>query len=294
MPPLRPSVQGDLSEVCGTSVPRHGLSRSRPRQSIFQPRQFTAWVLGWCLMVPAFAWGETTMGTGTIVAAGFGYQVGEVSSITVKTYDVKSGAVLSDDTYELNVKEEGIARGPQPDERIFAGGVGPGATDLSNFVLRVYDAKTGKFQWEGNLNLTPQDAASPERLVSTLVPRRATVTRTASVPASASVPSFLLRALDSDTGGVMWEDEFTTDGRLRMDRIANRLVSDGNRAAGAHPSFDFRIRMLERDGLRLLWEDQVAQGNAGEEPQPEPVEDEARVLPTWPGWHERRTLEERI
>lgn len=294
MPPLILGAQLDQSDVCGKSVAGPEASCFTPPQSVFYSLKSLAWVIGWCLMGPAFAWGGTDIGEGTIVAAGFGYQVGEVSTITVKIYDVESGAVLSDDIYELNVKEDGIAKGPQPDERIFAGGVGPGATDLSNFVLRVYDARTGKFQWEGNLNLTPQDAVSSGQLVSTLVPRRATVTRIASVPASASVPSFLLRALDSATGGVMWEDEFTTDGRLRTDRIANRLASEGRRGAGAHPSFDFRIRMLERDGLRLLWEDQVAQGEADEEPQPEAVEDEARVLPTWPGGHERRMLEERI
>lgn len=246
-------------------------------------------------MGPApFAWGGTNHGEGTIVAAGFGSQIGDISTITVKTYDAESGVILSDDIYELNIKEEGLARGAQPNERIFAGGVGPGATDLSNFVVRVYDAKTGKFQWEGMLNLTPQDAAGPGHLVSTLEPRRATATRVASAPSSASAPSFLLRALDAVTGGLMWEDEFTTDGRSRTERIANRLVPEGRGAAGVYPSFEFSIRMFEREGRRLLWEDQVAQGGADEEPQLEPVEDEARVLPTWPGGYERHAREERI
>ncbi|MEC4889216.1 MAG: hypothetical protein RI101_04070 [Nitrospira sp.] len=294
MPLFRQGAQRHQSDVCGKSVSGQGVSRSTPLPSRSHSLKSFAWVLGWCLLGPAFAWGGTNPGAGTIVAAGFGYQAGDASTITVKTYDAESGEVLSDETYELNVKEEGIAKGMRPDERIFAGGVGPGATDLSNFVLRVYDAKTGKFQWEGNLNLTPQDAAGPGQRVSTLEPRRATVTRIASTSPSASAPSFLLRALDSSTGGLMWEDEFTTDGRLRMDRIANRLVSEGRRAALARPSFELHIRMFERDGRRLLWEDQVVQGDEDEEPQLEPVEDEARVLPTWPGGHERHRSEEKI
>jgi hypothetical protein len=85
----------------------------------------------------------------TVVAAGVGYENAETSTITVKTYDAENGAILSDETYELNVREDAASAGSQPRERIFAGGVGPGADGLSAFTLRVYDAATGKFLWEG-------------------------------------------------------------------------------------------------------------------------------------------------
>ena len=61
-----------------------------------------------------------------IVAAGVGYENAETSTITVKTYEAESGAILSDETYELNVREDTASAGSQPRERIFAGGVGPG------------------------------------------------------------------------------------------------------------------------------------------------------------------------
>ena len=115
-------------------------------------RAFVAVVLGLSFSIGQ-AWGEIgTEDKRAIVAAGFGYQIGTVSTIAVKVYDADSGDILSNETYELAVKEsDGVRsnRGP----RIFAGGVGLGATDLSNFVLRVYDANTGTFQWEGRLNL---------------------------------------------------------------------------------------------------------------------------------------------
>mgnify|MGYP003341451433 CR=1 FL=1 len=41
-----------------------------------------------------------------IVAAGFGYQNDVDSSITVKVYDAVSGEVLSEDVYELSIKED--------------------------------------------------------------------------------------------------------------------------------------------------------------------------------------------
>src|SRR5215467_3398917 len=92
------------------------------------------------------------------VAAGFGFQDTESSSITVKTYDAQSGEVLSADTYELDIKDDGPPSS-HPRTRIFAGGVGVGSEGLSEFILRVYDASNGQFLWEGRLN---QDAGSSE------------------------------------------------------------------------------------------------------------------------------------
>ncbi|MFO0706451.1 MAG: hypothetical protein U0412_06320 [Nitrospira sp.] len=240
--------------------------------------------LGSSLAVPALVWAGGEAPKPVIAAAGFGYQVGEVSTITVKIYNPQTGEVLSDESYELNVKEDQVGKSTGPQERIFAGGVGPGATDLSNFVLRVYDAKTGKFQWEGNLNLTPVDSGNVGQLVSTVTPRRATVTQVATKTSSGAQPSFLLRALDPETGGLVWEDEFSTDGqgRLRTDRIAYRPVATDDLPAELPHTFDFRIRMVDAEGRHVVWEDRFAQTETEEAVPAESIGDAARALPTWP------------
>lgn len=285
-----------LQSLTGAMSPKMQVPKLHASRRLRHSIKCLAWGLVSAMLAPSIAWSGSDPAKATIVAAGFGYQVGDVSTITVKIYDPQSGDVLSDDTYELNVKEESKGKGSQPQERIFAGGVGPGATDLSNFVLRVYDANTGKFQWEGNLNLTPRDAGSSGQLVSTLVPRRATVTKVSETATTASQPSFLLRALDSETGGLVWEDEFSTDGngRVRMERVADRLSAEDSAASGLSRSFDFRIRMFEADGRRLLWEDQFAQHDAEDEAQPESVEERAVELPTWSGQPGRQMLRELI
>ena len=114
-----------------------------------------------------------------VVAAGVGYENAETSTITVKTYDAETGAILSDETYELNVREDAASADSQPSERIFAGGVGPGADGLSAFTLRVYDSATGRFLWEGLLNLSAgdQESSSTHRVVAHLVAPQATVTQ---------------------------------------------------------------------------------------------------------------------
>lgn len=294
--PIMSWINRLLQSLTGVMSPKVQVKRLHASRRLRHSLKGLAWGLVSAMLAPSIAWSGTDAPKATIVAAGFGYEVGDVSTITVKIYDPQSGEVLSDDTYELNVKEDSSAKGAQPQERIFAGGVGPGATDLSNFVLRVYDAKTGKFQWEGNLNLTPRDAESSGQLVSTLVPRRATVTKIREAAVTVPQPSFLLRALDPETGGLVWEDEFSTDGkgRVRMDRVADRLSGDDGNAAGLSRSFDFRIRMFEADGRHLLWEDQFAQQDAEDEAQPESVEDRAAELPTWSGQTGRQMLRELI
>jgi hypothetical protein len=226
-------------------------------------------------------WGETTAENSMIVAAGFGYQIGPVSVIAVKVYDAESGATLSDEVYELAVKENdsgGTNKGP----RIFAGGVGLGATDLSNFVLRVYDANTGAFQWEGRLNLVPPDRKRGLQ-VSATAPRRATVMKTQAVSAATEQPVFLLRALDATTGLSVWEDEFTAaHTRIpKVQPITRRSTEPTGISTESSHTFDFRIRMYDPSGKRILWEDLLSRVES-DEGETESFGDRASILPAWP------------
>lgn len=248
------------------------------------------------LLTNSPGWSETVDSPEIIkdmVAAGFGYQIGDISTITVKVYDAGTGEVLSDDTFELDVKEEG-SRSHPGQERIFAGGVGRGATDLSHFVLRVYDAQTGQFQWEGELNLSPRDGSDGGRLVSTVVSRRASVVRISSAEQARRQPSFLLRARDSETGRLVWEDEFSTEsGRsARMDRIADRPAHTAESPDSAR-TFDLSIHMSNADGQGTLWEDRISQEEAVEATH-DAVDDQPQVLPGWPRFMELDQRAQRI
>ncbi len=224
----------------------------------------------------------------TVVAAGVGYENAETSTITVKTYDAENGAILSDETYELNVREDAASADSQPRERIFAGGVGPGSDGLSAFTLRVYDAATGRFLWEGllNLNAGDQESNSTHRVVAHLVAPQATVTQIFSRGAIDSQPQFVLRAVDSSTGQLMWTDHFSTEtGRLaRPERVGRAAVgqTDGEGVAVSSQQIEFRIRMTDDQGRKILWEDTI-------EPTVEETDviaghdDAAEILPAWRG-----------
>lgn len=219
----------------------------------------------------------------SIVAAGFGFQGADSSTITVKTYDALTGEVLSDESYDLTVKEDGASSSLQPRERIFAGGVGVGADGLSDFTLRVYDAGTGRFLWEGRLNLAVNDkgTGSTYRIVAHLQPK--TSMRTVhQVPRANGQPSFLLRAIDPATGQLVWVDQFSAaHGTVpRVERIASDLAGQPPGPIAWSKNFDFRIQMFDDQNRQLLWEDAIVPNDDTEERSLE-GEGEPGMLPAW-------------
>lgn len=208
--------------------------------------------------------------TQVAVAAGFGFQDEEVSFITVKTYDAQSGEVLSADTYELDIKDDGPPSS-QPRTRIFAGGVGAGTGSLSEFTLRVYDASNGRFLWEGRLNLTAGEhpEVGTHRVVAP-VHRRAAVTRVASRPKEAGQPHFVLRAMNPQTGQLVWSHEFSTEApEVRIERIGRSVIG----MTGTAPrDIDFRIKMPDQAGRRWLWEDKIEPADDREASEPDQLD----------------------
>ena len=220
-----------------------------------------------------------------VVAAGVGYENAETATIIVKTYDAENGAILSDETYELNVREDTESAGSQPRERIFAGGVGPGADGLSAFTLRVYDAATGRFLWEGllNLNVSNQESGSTHRVVAHLAPQ-ATVTQVRSRGAIDGQPQFFLRAVDPVTGQLVWTDQFSAGaGRLaRAERVGRAVVGQTEGLAASSQQIEFRIQMFDDRDRQMLWEDTI-EPTADETDVGAGYDEAAENLQTWRG-----------
>jgi len=221
-----------------------------------------------------------------VVAAGVGYENADASTITVKTYDAESGAILSDETYELNVREDAALADNQPRERIFAGGVGPGADGLSAFTLRVYDAATGRFLWEGllNLNAGDQESDSTHRVAAQLVAPQATVTQVRSRSALEGQPQFFLRAVDVETGQLVWTDHFSAgaDTIARTERVSRPVVGQTEGLTPLSQQIEFRIRMMDDRGRQIMWEDTI-EPTVEETDLASGHDAAAENLPVWPG-----------
>ena len=222
----------------------------------------------------------------TVVAAGVGYENAESSKLTVKTYDAENGAILSDETFELDVREDTASADSEPRERVFAGGVGPGADGLSAFTLRAYDAATGKFLWEGLLNLSAgiQESGSTHQVVAYLVAPKAMVTQVRSRGPIDGQPQFFLRAVDSATGQLAWTDHFSAGASTfaRTEQVSRAIVGQTEGLATPPQQIEFRIRMMDDHGRQVMWEDTIEQ--AVEETDMATRHDAAaETLPVWRG-----------
>lgn len=221
-----------------------------------------------------------------VVAAGVGYENAETSTITVRTYDAENGSILSDETYELNVREDAASVDSQPRERIFAGGVSPGADGLSAFTLRVYDSATGRFLWEGLLNLSGgnQESDSTHGVVAQLVVPQATVTQVRSRGVTDGQPQFFLRAVDSVTGQLVWTDHFSAGaGRVApAERVSRSVVGQTEGSAALSQQIEFRIRMMDDRDRQILWEDTI-EPTVEETDMVAGHDESAENLPVWHG-----------
>jgi hypothetical protein len=265
------------------------------RQMDRRARRVSCGALIACAMIgsslPLTAWTEDLSSLApvkprAVVAAGVGYENAESSTITVKTYDAENGAILSNDTYELNVREDAASVDSQPRERIFAGGVGPEADGLSAFTLRVYDSATGRFLWEGLLNLSGgnQESGSTHGVAAQLVAPQATVTQVRSRGATHGQPQFFLRAVDSVTGQLVWTDHFSAGagGVARAERVSSAVVGQTEGSAALSKQIEFRIRMMDDRDRMILWEDTI-EPTVEETDMVAGHDDAAEILPAWRG-----------
>ena len=219
-----------------------------------------------------------------VLAAGFGFQAAGLSMITVRTYDALSGAILSEDSFDVNVKEEGAAEHDGNRGRIFAGGIGTDSKGKSAFMLRVYDAETGRFLWEGQLNLLKVGEGGPTRASATIIPSGTSVQK---VSVSSTTPLqilFSVRAVNPFTGGLVWQDQFAPGVRKRA-RIEGVLFGGLFVRPVGDPIghiFDLVVRTYDRTSGTLLWEDSFEQLDRIEEPSTEPeLRAYPQAIPSW-------------
>lgn len=219
-----------------------------------------------------------------VLAAGFGFQAAGSSMITIRTYDAPTGAILSEDSFDVNVKEEGAAVHDENKGRIFAGGIGTDSAGKSTFMLRVYDAETGRFLWEGQLNLLKVGEGRTTGVCATIIPSRPSASQVSASNPKPLQTLFSVRAVNPATGGLVWQDQFAPGvrKRARLEGVSLggpfvRLVSDP-----IGHIFDLVVRTYDPTSGALLWEDSFEQLDRIEEPSTEPETNAyPQAIPSW-------------
>ena len=220
----------------------------------------------------------------SVIAVGFGYQRGTTSSIRIRTYDVQSGDLLSEDQFDLNVVN-GENKDAEPiGDRVFAGAASLGVEGLGDFPMRVYEAKTGRFLWKGHLNLVDAGSDDPRHRIRGTQHRPATPrpARLHEEERPAEIDShFLVQAVDAKSGEAVWQQTFQST-PPSPEAIAGG--KDDASASGSEMTLEFEIvvRSYERSSGKLVWSDRLSTLDRMEEIAEDETVDRAQQLPLFP------------
>ncbi len=189
------------------------------------------------------------LGDDRVVTAGLGVKTADVSSFILRSYEAKTGDLISEDEFDLSVD-------PDTAEAVAAGGgrvyaIGSGLTTAGTFSLlvRAYDARTGDLLWIDELN----PAANPRHQTRSTKeePSRAWLMQAFDQPQSHSL--FTVRATDKASGRVLWQDEFLPS---EEDLRAGEASGSTSHDQPSPRDFSLVVRTFEDPTNRLLWEDQ--------------------------------------
>jgi hypothetical protein len=194
-------------------------------------------------------------GAGQVFAAGFGTNAAGNQDFLVRAYDPETGALRWEDQRDpagFNDVAEALAVW---DGQVFAAGSGERGPDNQDFLIRVYEAKTGALLWEDQTDKAGfNDAAYALAVGGGLVFAAGFGTN------ATGNQDFLVRAYRATDGALVWEDQVD---RAGFNDIAFTLAvgegrvfaaGSGQRMAGHE---DFLVRAYNAKTGALLWEDQV-------------------------------------
>ena len=216
-----------------------------------------------------------------IIAVGFGFQRGSSSSIRIRTYDRATGDMLSEDTFDLNVVG-GEARDSEPvGDRVFAGAVDLTTGALGNFPMRVYDAQSGRYLWQGHLNFVDMGSEDPGRQVHTRRSGGGSDGRVALVADHTFTEThsqFWVRAVDPATGKAIWQQSFQSAAPA-AEVLGGEAHTEPGMEGSPSPDFEIVVRSYERESGKLLWSDRLSTRDPVEDMVGDEAADHAQPLP---------------
>ncbi len=228
-----------------------------------------------------------------IVAVGFGYQHGGTSSIRIRTYDMESGDLLSEDQFDLNVVGGDSKDGEPAGDRVFAGAVALSEEGLSNFPMRVYDALTGQFLWQGQMNFVDVSSDDPRRRVRWVSPVRHPKPIARLVSTSTAVPiesTYVVQAVDPESGQPIWQQIFRSAKPVAESITSENHPSKSAPVSGTARDYEIVVRFYEVESGKLVWSDRLSTRDQPEETIVEESPDRAAPIPPW---HPRESNDEK-
>ncbi len=188
------------------------------------------------------------LGDDRVVTAGLGVKTADISSFVLRSYEAKTGDLISEDEFDLSVDPDTAEAVAAGGGRVYAIGSGLTTAGTLSLLVRAYDARTGELLWIDELN----PAANPRHQTKSRQtgPSGAWLMQAFDPPQSHSL--FTVRATDKESGQVLWQDEFLPSEEDLRDGAAPG--SAGQDQPGPR-DFSLVVRTYEDPTNKLLWED---------------------------------------
>ncbi|CAI4031330.1 exported protein of unknown function [Nitrospira tepida] len=215
-----------------------------------------------------------------VVAVGFGYQRGKTSLIRIRTYDAETGDLLSEERFDLNVVGEDPTKPESKGDRVFAGAAYLDSRTITEFPMRVYDARSGAYLWQGNLNFVTTDSGDPRQHTSAGMWSHSFVRPVGDATVPTVESSLIVQAVDRLSGQPVWRQLFTPK-KEQSERVALDSQADRTEADTDNRDYEVIVRSYDRDTEELVWTDRLSTSDvidevSGEEPE------RAQLIPGWP------------
>lgn len=216
-----------------------------------------------------------------VIAIGFGYQRGVTSSIRIRTYDIITGDMLSEDQFDLNVVGGEPRESEPPGDRVFAGAISLTAAGLGDFPMRVYDAQSGRYLWQGHLNFVDVGSDDPRRRAHTSpflpsLPAPARLVLNHSTPGIQS--HLLVRAVDPASGKAIWQQSFESAAPA-AEVISGADLPNADPDVVRSRDYEIVVRSYELETGTLVWSDRLSTRDVVEEMIDEAASEQAQPIP---------------
>ncbi len=187
-----------------------------------------------------------------IVTAGLGIKTADISSFIIRSYDSRTGTLISEDEFDLSIDEQTASSIKKGAGRIYAVGSGIDQHGALVLLVRAYDAQKGILLWEDSLS--SQGARLNHRTaLRTSLSQNLSIQPQSPPSLSPALSSYQVQSIHPDTGEVVWTDKFMTNGEYLPKKMENRLEAHKSLEEQA---FFIQVQTFDFTTGALLWEDQ--------------------------------------
>ena len=146
--------------------------------------------------------------------------------------------------------------------------------------MRVYDAQSGAYLWQGNLNFVTTDSGDPRQQTSARIPSRPSLRLVGDATVPTVESRLIVQAVDRLSGQPVWRQLFTPK-KEQSERVTLQSQADRTEAEPDNRDYEVIVRSYNRETEELVWTDRLSTSDVIDEVSEDEPE-RAQLIPGWP------------